>query len=191
MTIALDNGDEIQRTSEPSRPCKDASQYRIAVSCACSPILPEKETLEEEKKRGEKGRAERGGRGEETETFKVFQEITRKSYHRKRISPRFYSRRQEVPELRERSFELPSGTYLSPSVIRAACISSPRRASSPPRGRLSSRKITSLCVVRVDIYGERNNARARAGRSDSELVPAYVFTARKLPGPRSQTFLLK
>lgn len=32
-------------------------------------------------------------------------------------------------------------------------------------GRLSSRKITSLCVVFVDVYGERNNARAHIGQS--------------------------
>lgn len=38
-------------------------------------------------------------------------------------------------------------------------------SSSKRGGRLSSRKITSLCIVRADVYGERNNARAHTGRS--------------------------
>lgn len=150
-----------------------------------------------EKKKREKKRKRRKNEQWETKTFKVFQGITRKSYHRKRISPCFYSRRQEVPESRERSFELPSETDLFSSVIRTGCISSSQKDAtlvSSKRGRrLSSRKITSLCVVRVDVYGERNNARAHTGRPREATTSSSPRTYLRHENChcRSQTFLLK
>lgn len=67
LTIASDNGDEIQRISESLRPCKDTVRYRIAVSYACSPIPRGKERmLDKKKEREKKGEhAKVGGRRSE------------------------------------------------------------------------------------------------------------------------------
>ena len=144
-------------------------------------------------KKREKGHIEEKER--ETETFKVFQGITRKSYHRKRISPHFYSHRQEVPESRGRSFELPSRTYLFSSVIRTAWISAP--LPSPPiqdrRKAIQPKNYEFMHRFRVDVYGERNNARAHIGQSRGATTsssPCTYLRHENCHG-RSQTFLLK
>jgi len=67
-------------------------------------------------------------------------------------------------------------------------------SSSTRGGRLSSRKITSLCVVRADVYGERNNARAHTGRSREATTsssPARTYLRHENCHCRSQTFLLR
>lgn len=190
--MALDNGDEIQRISKSPRPCKYPSQYRIAVSCACSPILGERMLAKRERQREMHRKKEKEGQRWETETFKVFQRITRKSYHRKRISPRFFSPAKSAVVARAKFWATIGNLFVL--IGHSYCLNfvwATREGrdgfSFTREGRLSSRKITSLCVVRVDVYGERNNARAHTGRSlsrsDNELVPVYVFTARKLPRP--------
>lgn len=147
-----------------------------------------------------KGEEKKENAVRKTETFKVFQGITRKSYYRKRISLRLCSsRRQEVREFRvsignlsapHRSFILPAFRPLR----RSLSLEERERSVA----RLPRRKITSLRVARVDVYGERNNAREHGREGErrcygggNELVPVYVFTARKLSHGRSQTFLLK
>lgn len=110
-----------------------------------------------------------------TETFKVFQGITKKSYYRKRISLRLCSsRRQEVREFRvsignlsapHRSFILSAFVPL-PFALSPATLPLSKRERSV--ARLPRRKITSLRVARVDVYGERNNARAQGGRKGGE-----------------------
>lgn len=158
-------------------------------------------TLEKtEKERGKRraGEEERGEQWGETKTFKVFQRITRKSYHRKRISLRFYSRRREAPESRERTFEAIGKLFVligHSYCLNFAPATREERDASPPKrgGRLSSRKITSLCVVRVDVYGEWYNARAHTGRSRGATTSSSSCTYLRHENchGRSQTFLLK
>jgi len=104
-----------------------------------------------------------------------------------------------VPESREWSFEFSSGIYLSSSVIRTARISSSRRAESAML-LLQERRKTKIpaeklrvCIVRVDIYGERNNAQARAVRSREATTSSSPCTYLRHENcyGRSQTFLLK
>lgn len=124
LTIASDNGVEIQRISKSLGPYKDTPRYRIVVSRVCRDSSRGKDVRK--KKEGGKGKKENAvGK---TETFKVFQGITTKSYYRKRISLRLCSsRRQEVREFRvsignlsapHRSFILPAFRPLRRSLPR-------------------------------------------------------------------------
>lgn len=131
----------------------------------------------------------------EKKTFKVFQRITRKSYHRKRISLRFYSRRREAPESRERtsrshrevicphrSFVLPE--FRSRDARRARRFSSRREAEDYPAEKLRvyaslASAFTANGIMHERTQGglaERQRARPRARIYGTKIATA----ARKL-----------
>lgn len=124
----------------------------------------------------------------ETKTFKVFQRITRKSYHRKRISLRFHSRRREAPESRERTFEAIGKLFVL--IGHSYCLNfapatrdaSPRReAEDYPAEKLRVYASFASTFTANGIMHERTQG--GLAESDNELVLVHVFTARKLPRP--------
>jgi hypothetical protein len=222
LAIASDNGNEIQRIPRSPRRCKDTPRYRIVPYCASASLHSSREKQKEEEEEGE-GEGEREGgvkkkrrRGrthrsekERRRRLKYFRgsrgkAIIEKGFH---LAPLFSPARSGGVASRVSSFHLSvliGHSYFlnSASAMRERAHARARRSCLRRRfGRRSpSRKITSLCIVRVDVYDERNNARAATSLllfwlslslSATTSSSLYTYLRHKNCHGRSQTFLLK